>query len=242
LAEKQVSCNNRNCPFFELQAQGGSFSSDELQCVVTRAVQKVSFRKGQVLFLQGQSSSSLYSLTEGMVKICSTTAEGHEQIVGLSSPGNLLVGLQSMNDEHYAYTGIAETAVRACKISHRALLACVRDKGEIAMRLVAAVNAQLAHSRALMEVMGHKCAAAKIASFILLMTPKSEHGNCRFALPFSRMEMANLLGLSEETVCRLMANMKRAGTIYAPRGKIEIRDWKQLHAISDGHAGEHLAA
>lgn len=192
--------------------------------------------------MQGQVSSSLYSLAEGMVKICSSSAGGHEQIVGLSSPGNLLVGLQSLNDKYYAYTGVAETAVRACRINHKALLACVRDKGEVALRLIDAVNAQLAHSRALMQVMGHKCAAAKIASFLLLMAPKPGNANCHFALPFSRMEMAGILGLSEETVCRLMASMRREGTIYAPRGKIEIRDWKQLHAILDGHAGDHAVA
>ena len=204
--------------------------------------QRVTFRKGEVLFLQGQSSSSLFSLTEGMVKICSHTADGREQIVGLSTPGNLLVGLQSINDNRYAYTGVAETAVTACKVNHRALLSCVRKRGEVALRLLDALNAQLAHSRALMEVMGHKCAAAKIASFILLMTPRSQHGNCRFALPFSRLEMASLLGLREETVCRLMASMKREGAIYAPRGKIEIRDWRKLHAISDGRSADHPAA
>ena len=96
------------------------------------------------------------------------------------------------------------------------------------------MTAQLAHSRALMEVLGHKCAAAKIASFLLLMTPKSEKSNGNFALPFSRLEIASLLGLSEETVCRLMANMKREGAIHAPRGRLEIRDWGRLHAIADG--------
>jgi hypothetical protein len=53
------------------------------------------------------------------------------------------------------------------------------------------------------------------------------------------MEMASILGLSEETVCRIMANIKRAGAIYAPRGKIEIRDRNQLHAIADGDLGVH---
>lgn len=217
-------------------------SDSDIDCIVKRAMQRVTFRKGDVLFLQGQSSSSLYSLTEGMVKICSHTADGREQIVGLSTPGNLLVGLQSINDDRYAYTGVAETAVTACKVNHRALLSCVRQKGEVAFRLLDALNAQLTHSRALMEVMGHKCAAAKIASFILLMAPKPERGHCRFALPFSRLEMASLLGLREETVCRIMASMKRAGAIYAPRGKIEIRDWRKLHAILDGRATENLAA
>ena len=237
-----MSCGNCSCPFFELQAESGLALDPELQCIVTDAVQEVAFSRGEVLFLQGQSSSSLYSLTSGMVKICSHTADGREQIVGLSSPGNLLVGLQSINDERYAYSGIAATPVRACKINHRALLARVRDRGDIAMRLISAANAQLAHARALMEVLGHKCAAAKIASFILLMTPKSERDNCGFSMPFSRMEMASLLGLSEETVCRLMANMKRSGAIYAPRGKVEIRDWSQLHAISEGNADNHLYA
>ena len=170
-----------------------------------------------------------------MVKICSHTSDGREQIVGLSSPGNLLVGLQSINDTRHAYTAIAVTPVYACKINHRTLLERVQIRGDLAVRLIQAANAQLAHSRALMEVLGHKCAAAKIASFILLMTPKSEQGNCGFAMPFSRSEMASLLGLREETVCRLMAGMKRSGAIFAPRGKVEIRDWNQLQAISEGN-------
>jgi CRP-like cAMP-binding protein len=68
------------------------------------------------------------------------------------------------------------------------------------------------------------------------MTPRSEKSNGNFALPFSRLEIASLLGLSEETVCRLMANMKREGAIHAPRGRLEIRDWDRLHAIADGKA------
>jgi CRP/FNR family transcriptional regulator len=230
-----MSCGNQNCPFFEFQTDGDQFSEAGLHCNVHDAVQDVTFGQGEVLFSQGQPSSSLFSLTQGMVKICSHTPDGREQIVGLSSPGNLLVGLQSINDARHAYTAIAVTPVHACKINHRTLLERVQDKGDVAMRLIQAANAQLAHSRALMEVLGHKCAAAKIASFILLMTPKSEHGNCGFAMPFSRGEMASILGLSEETVCRLMANMKRSGAIFAPRGKVEIRDWNQLQTISEGN-------
>lgn len=237
-----MPCGNCACPFYELQAEDDAFSTAELQCLIADAAQKVSFSEDEALFMQGQSSTNLYSLKSGMVKICTHTPDGREQIVGLSSPCNLMVGLQSINDDRYAYTAIAATPVEACRINHRTLLARIQNRGDIAMRLVEAVNAQLAHSRALMEVIGHKCAAAKIASFILLMTPKSQHDKCNFALPFSRMEMASILALSEETVCRLMANMKRSGAIYAPRGKIEIRNWDQLQAIADGDAGAKQAA
>ncbi len=230
-----MSCGIRNCLFFERSINGEGCPSRELQCIVDDAAQSVTFDRGEVLFLQGQPSSNLFSLTRGMVKICSNTPDGREQIVGLSSPGNLLVGLQSINDTRHAYTAIAVTEVNACRVNHRTLLERVQSRGDIAMRLIQAVNAQLAHSRALVEVLGHKCAAAKIVSFILLMTPKSERSERRFAMPFSRMEMASILGLSEETVCRLMANLKRSGAILAPRGKIEIRDWNQLQAILEGN-------
>ena len=236
-----MSCGSGNCPFFERHADGEAFLSEELQCIIDDVAQVVTFEQGEVLFLQGQPSSNLFSLTRGMVKICSNTPDGREQIVGLSSPGNLLVGLQSINDTRHAYTAVAVTPVNACRINHRTLLERVQNRGDVAIRLIQAANAQLAHSRALMEVLGHKCAAAKIASFVLLMTPKSERSERRFAMPFSRMEMASILGLSEETVCRLMANLKRSGVIFAPRGKIEIRDWNQLQAISEGSHAMQVA-
>lgn len=225
-----MPCENCNCPFFDVQ------------CLVDDFIHDVEFNNGEVLFMQGQASSNLFSLTDGMVKICTHTPDGREQIVGLSTSGNLLVGLQSLSDERHAYTAIAATPVKACRINHRALLARARDKGEIAMRLIEAINAQLAYSRALMEVMGHRCAASKIASFILLLTPRSVHGNCDFKMPFSRIEMASLLGLSEETVCRSMATMKRQGAIYAPRGHVEIRDWDRLQEIANGCLGGRMVA
>jgi len=232
-----MCCRNELCPFSELGPGVGPPSSAIPTCLATDLPQRVTFEPGHVLFLQGQSSSTLYSLIDGIVKICSHTADGHEQIVGLSSPDNLLVGVQSMNENRYAYTAVAATHVTACRISHRDLLAHMHDNPDLALHLIDAANAQLAHSRALMEVMGLACASAKIASLILLLTPKSMHGNCGFAMPLSRREIANILGLSEETVCRLMANMKRSGAIYAPRGKMEIRNWRQLQSIS---AGAHL--
>ena len=237
-----MSCRNSKCPFFDLHAGGAPLASLQSLCMIEDAAQTVTFKQGGILFMQGDKSNSLYSLSTGMVKICSNSADGREQIVGLSSPGNLLLGLQSLSEETYAYTAVAATTVSGCKISHKSLLVLAQRRGAVAMKLLHAVNAQLAHTRALLEVMGQTCASAKIAAFILLMTPKSKQGNCHYELPISRREMAGLFGLSEETVCRLMAKMKRAGAINAPRGRIEIRDRAQLHAIVYDRSRERLLA
>lgn len=237
-----MRCVNCDCPFRQMRAADSSLLAEQINCVLADTVQSVKFRKGEILFLQGQSSLSLYSLTRGMVKIIYHGPDGQEQIVGLGRPGKLLVGLQSLNDEHYAYSAAAATEVDACKINHRNLLARLYDQPELAMRIMEAMKAQLIHSRELIQVMGHKCAAAKIASFLVLMTPKLQQHNYRLNLPFSRLEIASLLGLSEETVCRVMADMKRKQMIYAPRGNIEIRDWDRITLIAEGNAGEERVA
>ena len=226
-----MTCQNCECPFHELKCEDDSLPTSEFGCLVTDAVKQVRFRAGEMLFVEGQPSSSLYSVSSGLVKITCHSAAGREQIVGLSSPGKLLVGLQSLSDDYYEYSAVAATDVRACKIMHRALLNRVKNRGDVALRLITSLNAQLANSRSLVRVMGHKNAAAKIASFILLLAPTPKRGNGHFRLPFSRMDMADLLGLSEETVCRQMADMKRKGVLYAPRGRMEIQDWKQLRAM-----------
>jgi len=224
-----------SCPFHYTESGHGPLASPEgeSRCMAVDATHKVEFKKGQTLFLQGEPSTSLYSLSSGMVKICSNLPDGREQIIGLSHPGKLLVGLQSIAQDNYAYSAIAATAVSACRINHEKLLYLVRERGDVAMCLIRALNDQLAHSRTLMEVMGHKTAGAKIAALILLMVPASQHDNSEFSLPFSRREIAGLLGLREETVCRQMANMKRSGVIKSSRSYVAILDWNRIRNMAD---------
>ncbi len=117
-----MSCNNFVCPFHEIQASDYLSSDSDMKCLITDTVKQVRFNKGEILFAQGQPSDSLFSLSSGIVKITYHSQDGREQIIGLSTPGKLLVGLQSINNDYYEYSAVAETETYACKIRHRALL------------------------------------------------------------------------------------------------------------------------
>ena len=145
-----MTCGSCHCPFQVIRSEDGPFSPAEIRCTLDGAVQHVEFGHSEVLFMQGQSSNCLYAITDGMVKICTHTPNGQERIVGLSCPDRLLVGLQSMSEDRYAYTAIAATKVRACRINHRTLLDRVESHPDVAMRVIKALNAQLTHSRASM--------------------------------------------------------------------------------------------
>ena len=206
-----MTCANPECPFYLTSEEKGGFESDNVTCLVASTVKQVHFSKGEILFSQNEPTCCVYALTKGVVKLCDVSPSGDEQIVGLATPHKLMVGLRSLSNNVYSDSAIAETDVSACKIRKRALLVAVACKPEVAIRLIDAINTQLAMSRELMRVTEHHGARSKIAAFLNLVVPQLNGGGDRVEFPFSRSEMAGLLSLSEETVCRQMAALRRDG-------------------------------
>lgn len=228
-------CSSWDCPFHQSRVEDSkvrrSNGSTDGDCGLNGIVQPVRFTKGAVLFDENQPSLNLYALQSGMVKISSHDTDGREQIVGLAHPGKLLVGLQSLTRHVYSYSATAATPVRACRINHHALLDRAEADGAISMALLRSMNEQLGYSRLLMRAMGHRSAEAKIAALILLLVPRSQRGSTEFSLPFSRREVASMLNLSEETVCRVMARLRRDKVIQSRRGYIQIDNLEHLRLL-----------
>lgn len=228
-----MACVNKECPFDTSGDLACEPAGCANCCLVFDSVKQVQFSRGETLFSQNESSCCVYALTSGMVKLCDVSPSGHEQIVGFASRHKLMVGLRSLSRDFYSVTAIALTDVKACKIRKRSLLSAVSREPEVGIRLINALNAQLDMSRELMRVTEHHGAKSKIAAFLSLVVPQLNGGDQPVVFPFSRSEMGGLLSLSEETVCRQMANLKRNGILNAPRGSIEILDWGGLQAIAD---------
>ena len=228
-----MPCVNKECPFDKSRKGNGEHSNPKISCLVFDSVKQTRFTKGDTLFSQNEPSCCVYALTSGIVKLCDVSPSGHEQIVGFASPHKLMIGLRSLSRDVYSVTAVALTDVTACKIRKRSLLGAVSRDPTVGLRLIDALNNQLDMSRELMRVTEHHGARSKIAAFLCLLVPQLNGGGERAEFPFSRAEMAGLLSLSEETVCRQMAELHRDGILYAPRGSIEIQDWDRLQAVAD---------
>lgn len=206
---------------------------EDAACVVADLLHKQVYNKGEVLFREGDPCSHLFALSSGQVKLSYYMPDGREQIIGLGVPGYLL-GFDTLSDETYTYTASALSKAHVCKIRHRDLMDELKQHPDVVIRVLEALNNELKQTRELLRVMGGKTATEKTASFILSVVPHSETRGCKFAMPFSRHEIADLLGLTVETVSRVMAELKRAGIIHAPRGSMEIRDASRLREVAAG--------
>lgn len=108
------------------------------------------------------------------------------------------------------------------------------------LRAVLARSLQALHrSRTRMMQMGHKSAAARLADFLVNMAERLADcttGPCAFALPMSRRDIGDSLGLTIETVSRQLTELREAGLVITEgRSKVGISDVSALARLAGRH-------
>ncbi len=111
------------------------------------------------------------------------------------------------------------------------------------LRSVLTRSLQALHrSRTRMMQMGHKSAAARIADFLVSMAERltgCTEGPCAFALPMSRRDIGDSLGLTIETVSRQLTELREAGLVETEgRSNIALRDVGALARIAGRQQGQ----
>lgn len=171
-------------------------------------------------------------LRSGYVKFTSALANGRTQITGLRRPGQL-VGF-AWDDVVYPYTATALTDVEACQIAHKAASQVLQEKSAVTLRIVCRVAEELAQARALIRDLGGKNAHGRIASFILSLCPADVEPTEVLSFPLTRQEIAELLGLTRETVSRVISEFTQAHLIETSHKGVCVLAPERLHVLAAG--------
>jgi CRP-like cAMP-binding protein len=84
-------------------------------------------------------------------------------------------------------------------------------------------------------MLGRQTAKERIASYLLHIADRSDaEEGLAFDLPMSRQDIADYLGLTIETVCRMLSELKREKIIAIPAGQIIINDMDALQSLTEG--------
>ncbi len=214
-------CHTDDCLLCEAHLHEGL--TDAQACEIQGLLSRRTAEPQEIIFRQGETSDWLYVVRAGQLKLSVTGADGREQIMRIAVAGQL-IGYDTIDDLHHPYTATALTAARLCGIRHRDMLRVLEENLEVSRRMVQLLNLELVQARALIHILGQKSSAEKIALFLLSLVPEHGHDGPQVdvPLPLSRQEMADMLGLTVETVSRQMAELKRERIIEAPRGHIRI--------------------
>lgn len=197
---------------------------------------------GESLIWEDDASLLVANVIEGVLKLTTSTADGREQIVGVAYPSDFIGRPFGQTS---AASVVALTDSRVCVFTRSDFDRFAREHPELEHKLLERTLAELDRTRAWMMLLGRKSASEKIATFLLDMSERLADNSCaprignevlapqRFTLPFSRQQVADVLGLTIETVSRQFTRLKADGVVGLPsRRDVEILDRGALQLLA----------
>jgi CRP-like cAMP-binding protein len=192
-----------------------------------------------VIFREGDLASSLFQVDDGTVMLYQLLPDGRRQVVEFLQAGDVF--------------GFSAAAVRDCSAETLNATCCtafersaVERSPALTQRLSAAVFSQLCRLHEHVMLLGRKSAAERIASFLMRCIPGRGRGRCpgppegddraRVPLAMTRLEIADFLGLTIETVSRVLTRLKRRGILSIKRlDEVGVSDVCRLCRLSGTH-------
>ena len=230
-------CDVRDCVFRRggTDAVTDGVRCSRTSCVLGAIAHRVHFGGQDYLVREGHARTHFHVVRSGYVKLTSILSSGRTQITGLRGSGQL-VGF-AWEGTVYPYTATALTPIIACRIAHKAVLQVLQKESAVTLRVLERLAEELAQARTLIRDIGGRNARQRIASFILSLCPPEIKVASTLPLPLRRQEMAELLGLSRETVSRVISDLMADGLIVVARGRVSILSPAGLTACASGARG-----
>lgn len=175
------------------------------------------------IFAQGDKAGAVYLVEFGTVRVCRVTSDGRRQINSFHFAGDVF-GFEA-GDERQCYAESVDGAgIRPVHTD---------ASGVPPHRLLQLALTSFASAQHHMLRLGRMSAVEKLASFLLDLLDRQESDGV-VALQMQRCDIADYLGLTFETVSRVLRSLKDDGIIKVPStDRVEIVDAAALAALSD---------
>jgi CRP-like cAMP-binding protein len=206
-----------------------SIAREQQQGKRSAAGVKLKFERRDTVFHAGDPAERLYEVVDGALMIFKLLPDGRRQIVEIV-PQGWICGFGQDN----VYDGTCEALTQSTVVSYSR--ADVALGGALATRLLRQAENQFCALHDHNLTLGKKTAEEKVATFLMRLMPGRGRETCagpkpgedtaqlRFAL--SRGEIADYLGLTIETVSRMLSQLERNGLVEigTQHGEIRVND------------------
>ena len=191
---------------------------------------------GQPLFHEGDDADRVYTVTRGTLKLYKLLPDGRRQVTGFAHAGDF-VGV-SVDDE-YAFTAEAVEPTQLCAFFGVRFDEFAEANPEMERELYRLAAHEAAAAQQQFVLLGRKTAAERLATFLLALARRAEEREGRpgsvITLAMSRSDIADYLGLTKETISRVISTMKRERVIrLVSVDVVEIVDRRGLEALAEG--------
>ncbi|HJU18728.1 MAG TPA: helix-turn-helix domain-containing protein [Stellaceae bacterium] len=186
-------------------------------------------REAQI-YAEGDSAGSWYRVISGTVRICKLLADGRRHIAEFCFAGDCF-GLGDRPERVFSAEAVGDVVIM--RYPRRASERLIDADPRLARHVREMALRDLAQAQGRLLLLGRMTACERVARFLLEMAERRE-ADLTLDVPMSRHDIADYLGLTVETVCRVLSAFKRAGAIATlDPHSIELRDRRALETIGE---------
>jgi CRP/FNR family transcriptional regulator len=192
--------------------------------------------RGATLFRIGDPFASLYAIRLGHFKTFQVNPDGAEQITGFQMAGELL-GMDAISTDRHHCNAIALEDSEVCDIPFGSLQHLLVDMPALLRHFHRMMSQEITREQSVMLLLGNMQATQRFAAFLVNLSSRYEargYSATTFQLRMTREEIGNYLGLTIESVSRLLSKFKKEGMLRVSNREIELLNPAMLKAITAG--------
>src|SRR5215212_10010857 len=173
------------------------------------SLNEFTYKKGTEIYGEKEPAEYVYQVKSGAVRSYKLLSDGRRQIGAFHLAGDMF-GLENRGEHRFTAEAIVDTTV--CLIKRRSLEMVAESDAMVARNLLSMTSTSLAHAEDHMLLLGRKTSLERVAAFLLEMDKRLTAAGV-IALPMSRRDIADYLGLTLEAVSRALSRLHELGIL-----------------------------
>lgn len=193
------------------------------------------YKKGDIIYKEGDKPPGLLCLASGKVKIFKEGVGGREQIVRMVKPYGFIGYRALFAAENYNGSAVAIEDLIICTIDKESLFKVLRTNNNLAMDIIRKMASELGFSNTRTVSLTQKHIRGRLAESLLFLkdTYGFEEDNLTIKVYLSREDLANLSNMTTSNAIRTLSTFAGEDVIELDGRKIKILDLKRLERISE---------
>ncbi len=199
-----------------------SLSRDELQQVTQKMVVK-SFKRNEVIFYEEDANEFMYIILDGEVKVIQSTEEGKEIIVAIHRTGDFFGELSLIDGKTSPASVVATRHSVMAIISKNAFFALIYNQPNVLKKLLLILCSRFRESLGTIQMLNFNNALQRIKILFIMLAEKygkEEKGSKVLDIKLTHQDMAEMAGMTRETVTRVLDKMQKDGEITILKDKL----------------------
>jgi CRP/FNR family transcriptional regulator len=219
----------QNCSISEL-CLPFSLNDKELDSLDDIIDRKRPIHKGDKLFSDGQELHALFAIRSGTFKTFTVNEQGEEQITGFHLAGDLLGFDAIAESEHPSFAQALETSM-VCEIPYENLDTLSNTMPKLKKQVLRLMSHEIKTDQEMLTLLNRKNAEQRVATFLVSLSERYHSRGLsasEFRLTMTRSDIGNYIGLTVETISRLLNRFHKSGLINVDGKLISINDIDRL--------------